>query len=139
MVVDRNIGPKNRLVVIGDKPALHLRLIDTEAGMVSVLEDEVLIQGLFDAIADVSNRAQGWLTEHGLRAALRAVLDRRPQVTKRRAVLRRLIDGRGLVARSDAPARRPGVEFAVATKGRDRETRQAPPSDASGRHVLDAA
>ena len=23
------------------------------------------IQGLFDAIADVSNRAQGWLTEHG--------------------------------------------------------------------------
>src|SRR5674476_1447408 len=76
---------------------------------------------------------------HGLRAALRAVLDRRPQVTKRRAVLRRLIDGRGLVARSDAPARRPGVELAVAKKGRDRETRQAPPSDASGRHVLDAA
>ena len=65
MVVDRNIGPKNRLVVIGDKPALHLRLIDTEAGTVSVLEDEVPIQGLFDAIADVSNRAQGWLTEHG--------------------------------------------------------------------------
>jgi len=23
------------------------------------------IQGLFDAIADVTNRAQGWLTEHG--------------------------------------------------------------------------
>ena len=65
MVVDRNIGPKNRLAVIGDKPALHLRLIDTEAGTVSVLEDEVPIQGLFDAIVDVSNRAQGWLTEHG--------------------------------------------------------------------------
>ena len=65
MVVDRNIGPKNRLVVIGDKPALHLRLIDTEAGTVWVLEDEVPIQGLFDAIADVPNQAQGWLTEHG--------------------------------------------------------------------------
>jgi len=65
MVVDRNIGPKNRLVVIGDKPALHLRLIDTEAGTVSVLEDEVPIQGLFDAIVDVSNRVHGWLTEHG--------------------------------------------------------------------------
>jgi len=65
MVVDRNIGPKNRLAVIGDKPALHLRLIDTEAGTVSVLEDDVPIQGLFDAIDDVSNRAQGWLTEHG--------------------------------------------------------------------------
>ena len=64
VVVDRNIGPKNRLVVIGDKPALHLRLIDTEAGTVSVLEDAVPIQGLFDAIADVSNRAQVWLTEH---------------------------------------------------------------------------
>ena len=64
-MVDRNIGPKNRLAVIGDKPALHLRLIDTEAGTVSVLEDDVPIQGLFDAIDDVSNRAQGWLTEHG--------------------------------------------------------------------------
>ena len=62
MVVDRNIGPKNRLVVFGDKPALHLRLIDTEAGTVSVLEDDV--PSLFDAIADVSNRAQVWLTEH---------------------------------------------------------------------------
>ena len=59
MVVDRNIGPKNRLVAIGDKPALHLRLIDAEAGTVSVLEDDVPIQGLFDAIDDVSNRAHG--------------------------------------------------------------------------------
>ena len=65
MVVDRNIGPKNRLVAIGDKHPLHLRLIDTEAGTVSVLEDDVPSQGLFDAIDDVSNRAQGWLTEHG--------------------------------------------------------------------------
>jgi len=65
MVVDRNIGPKNRLVAIGDRHPLHLRLIDAEAGTVSVLEDDVPIQGLFDAIDDVSNRAQGWLTEHG--------------------------------------------------------------------------
>ena len=58
MVVDRNIGPKNRLVVIDDKPAMHLRLIDTEAGTVSVLEDDVPIQGLFDSIAAVSDRCR---------------------------------------------------------------------------------
>ena len=49
------------MVVFGDKPALHLRLIDTEARTVSVLEDDVPIQGLFDAIDDVSDRAHGWL------------------------------------------------------------------------------
>jgi hypothetical protein len=52
------------MVAIGDRHPSHLRLIDTEAGTVSVLEDAVPIQGLFDAIADVSNRAQVWLTEH---------------------------------------------------------------------------
>jgi hypothetical protein len=64
MVVDRNIGPKGQMVVIGGTPALHLRLIDPAAGTMSVLEEELHLQELVDAIADVSKRASRWLLDH---------------------------------------------------------------------------
>jgi hypothetical protein len=59
-VGDRNIGPKGQIVQIGGKIPPFLRHIDPQAGTVSVLDDEVGYQELFDAIADVSARASQW-------------------------------------------------------------------------------
>jgi len=63
-VVDRVIGPRRTTVVINDKPARYLRAIDPETGTVSVMEDEVGMQELFDATADVGRRATDWLSQH---------------------------------------------------------------------------
>ena len=62
-VGDRNIGPKGQIVQIGGKIPPFLRHIDQQARTVSVLDDEVSYQELFDAIADVSARASAWLGE----------------------------------------------------------------------------
>lgn len=61
MVVDRNLGPRNNMVVFADSPALHLRLIDNVRLTVSVLDDEVSIQELVNAIDDVGRRAARWV------------------------------------------------------------------------------
>jgi hypothetical protein len=63
LVIDRNIGPRGRMVRIGGEIPPHLRLIDPQARTVSVLDDELDYQELFDAIADVSARATAWLSE----------------------------------------------------------------------------
>jgi hypothetical protein len=65
-IIDRNIGPRGDFIVIDDEPPLHLRLIDPMRWTVSVLEDEVSMQELLNAITDVASRAQAWLTTHGL-------------------------------------------------------------------------
>ncbi|MFT2815648.1 hypothetical protein [Leifsonia sp. A12D58] len=57
IVADRNIGPKDRLVIIGDAPAMHLRLIDNERLTASVLGDEVSLQGLMNATQLVGMKA----------------------------------------------------------------------------------
>lgn len=64
IVVDRNVGPQNNVVVIGDRPALHLRLIDNVQLSVSVLDDKLSIQELFNAIDDVGMRAARWVKTH---------------------------------------------------------------------------
>ena len=50
------------MVVIGDQVPPHLRLIDPTRGTISVLDDEVAIQELFDAVADVRLRVAEWLS-----------------------------------------------------------------------------
>lgn len=61
-IIDRNIGPRDRLVAVDGQTPVHLRLIDPEKGTISVLDEEVVIQELFDAIMDVKRRASDWLT-----------------------------------------------------------------------------
>lgn len=61
IVADRNIGPKDRLVVIDDSPAMHLRLIDDERLTASVLDDEVSLQDLMDATQLVGTKASAAL------------------------------------------------------------------------------
>lgn len=60
-VGDRNIGPKGQIVQIGGKIPPFLRHIDPQAGTVSVLDDEVGYQELFNAIAYVAAQATAWL------------------------------------------------------------------------------
>lgn len=63
-VVDRNIGPRDQMIVIDGQVPLPLRLIDNSAMTVSVLDDEVPMQKLFDAISEVSRGATEWLNEY---------------------------------------------------------------------------
>jgi hypothetical protein len=63
IVVDQNIGPRESMIVIGGEPPLHLRLIDPARGTISVLEDEVVLQDLYDAISDIGRRAEEWLAK----------------------------------------------------------------------------
>lgn len=60
-IYDQNILDRDQIVV-GGKTPMHLRLIDPKKGTISVLEDEVSIQELFDAIVDVTKRAKDWLS-----------------------------------------------------------------------------
>ena len=63
-VVDRNIGPRDRLVRLSDgQSPKFLRHIDPQAGTVSVLDDDLDYRELSAAIADVSARAASWLAE----------------------------------------------------------------------------
>lgn len=64
-VFDRNIGPKDQLIVVGGASPLHLRLIDPQAGTVSILEDEVSMGELLDVIHDIARRSSAWLVSHG--------------------------------------------------------------------------
>lgn len=57
LVADRNIGPKDRMIVVDGSPAVHLRLIDNERLTASVLNDEVSLQELSDAVQRVGTSA----------------------------------------------------------------------------------
>ncbi len=63
IVLDRNIGPRDSVVVIDGKVPVHLRLIDTQRCSVSVLDNAVSMQELYDAIADVARRASARLAD----------------------------------------------------------------------------
>jgi hypothetical protein len=56
-VFDRNIGPKERLVIVDGEVPLHLRLIDNERLTVAVLDAEVSLQEVADAIGRVQEAA----------------------------------------------------------------------------------
>lgn len=60
-VIDQNIADRGRILVNG-KPPMHLRLIDPTRKTISVLDDEVSLQELADAVADVTERAKDWLS-----------------------------------------------------------------------------
>lgn len=62
MVIDRNIGPREQMIIVDGQIPTHLRLIDNEKCTISVLDDEVSIQQLFDAMMDVMRRANEWLS-----------------------------------------------------------------------------
>ncbi|MCU1419569.1 MAG: hypothetical protein JWR57_738 [Mycetocola sp.] len=62
IVADRNIGPRDRMIVIGDTPAMHLRLIDNERLTASVLSDEVSLQEITDATQKVGTSASAAIT-----------------------------------------------------------------------------
>ncbi len=61
-VFDRNIGPKNSMIVVDGEIPLHLRLLDPRAGTISVLNDDVRIKDLVDALRGVGAKADVWLT-----------------------------------------------------------------------------
>lgn len=61
MVADLIIGPGDPIGVDGPPLSRYLRRIDNQRLVVSVLDDEVSIQDLYDATQDVRQRVAGWL------------------------------------------------------------------------------
>jgi hypothetical protein len=62
-IVDFNVGPRAAYVV-GGQPAQHLRFIDNHTLTISVLEKEVALQELWDAMATVGQKVHDWLTKN---------------------------------------------------------------------------
>lgn len=63
-VIDRNIGPRDSLVVVDGETPRHLRLIDPTRGTVSVLADEIVINDLVNALVQVRRAAAAWNDAH---------------------------------------------------------------------------
>ncbi len=61
IVVDRGIGSRESVILINGEAPKHLRLIDPNAGTVSVLDEKVVIQELYDAIIRAAGQAKTWL------------------------------------------------------------------------------
>lgn len=64
ILADKNIGPKDRLIVIDGKPPTYLRHIDNGPILsLSVLDQEAPLQPLMDEIVRVEALANGWLQQ----------------------------------------------------------------------------
>ncbi|MCR2783771.1 MULTISPECIES: hypothetical protein [unclassified Microbacterium] len=57
-VVDRTIGPRESAVIVGDQPAMYLRLIDNAKLSISVLDVEVSLQAIADDVMKVREAAE---------------------------------------------------------------------------------
>ncbi|GAA8853584.1 hypothetical protein DUHN55_44690 [Helicobacter pylori] len=62
-VIDSNIGPHSMIIINGESP-LHLRLLDPESAVASVLDDKVNLNDLNRAITDLAEGVHAWLREH---------------------------------------------------------------------------
>ena len=64
---DRNIGPRNSMIIINGEVPRHMRFLDNTTHTLSVLEDEISLQEVANAVLDIARRAQQWLVNHEFR------------------------------------------------------------------------
>ncbi|MBM4512223.1 hypothetical protein GS445_02075 [Rhodococcus hoagii] len=65
-VADRNIGPKDMIVIAGAPPR-YLRHLDPERHEVSVLSETVSLLEVVQAVEEVAGKANAWLSARGRR------------------------------------------------------------------------